>query len=274
MRLVFDIGATTMRLGVSANGRTLQRVLLRSTPKGYTAALKEFHEMAAELTDSHAVIGAAGGVAALLDVPKGKILHAPNLPAWNNKSIAQDLSRMLKKRVVLENDCALAGVGESVKGAGKGRNIVAYIGVGTGIGGARIVDGEIDAKTVGFEPGRHLIALDGAQAGHSSIPWEHLASGSAILHMTGKPAKDVQSPAVWRSVAEHLGLGLLNVTAFWSPECIVLGGSLMKRVPIGVVRTTMKRARAIFPVQPTVSLGKLGDTAGLVGALHMLHRDG
>src|SRR5690606_1392832 len=115
------------------NGRTLQRTLSRPTPKGYAPALKQVHEMAAELLGPHTVTGAAGGVAALLNVPKGKILHAPNLPLWNNKGIAQDLSRILKRRVMLENDCALAGLGESLNGAGKGYDIVAYIGVGTGI---------------------------------------------------------------------------------------------------------------------------------------------
>jgi glucokinase len=55
------------------------------------------------------------------------------------------------------------GLGEAVFGAGKGREIVVYMTISTGVGGARIVGGKIDASAMGFEPGHQIIDACGGK---------------------------------------------------------------------------------------------------------------
>src|SRR3989344_1426609 len=93
-----------------------------------------------------------------LDAKKETIFHAPNMSKWDNRPLKKELQRALHtKNVFLENDTALVGLGEAVRGSGKGKQIVAYITVSTGINGVRIVNGEIDRSALGFEIGHQIL---------------------------------------------------------------------------------------------------------------------
>jgi len=74
--------------------------------------------------------------------------------------------------VFIENDASIVGLGEAVSGAGMGEEIVVYITVSTGVGGTRIVSGEIDEHAYGFEPGHELINMQDSL--------EDLVSGTAV----------------------------------------------------------------------------------------------
>ena len=94
----------------------------------------------------------------------------------------------------IANDTAVVGLGEAHRGAGIGYNIVTYITVSTGVGGTRIVDGRIDRRIYGFEPGHQTIDID------NSV-WEGSASGQ----LEDLPALDrgVELPI---EVLERLGI--------------------------------------------------------------------
>ena len=88
------------------------------------------------------------------------LVNAPHLPGWIRKPFSERLKAELACPVFLENDSAIVALGEAHHGAGKGDDIMAYLTVSTGMGGARIVHGAIDVNVFGFEPGHQYIDFD------------------------------------------------------------------------------------------------------------------
>ena len=179
--------------------------------------------------------------------------------------------------VFLENDAAMAGVGEAVFGAGKGLEIVAYHTVSTGVGGVKVENGEIDMASVGFEPGHQILDIDRTVLGEDIEPTlENLVSGTAVGNRFGVKAYEIpQSDMVWDELAEYLAQGLRNTILYWSPDAIVLGGAMIVGDPAISVDTIRKyTVEAIHDIEPAplIAEAKLGDEAGLYGAMAILKK--
>ncbi len=185
MYLLFDIGGTKMRLATSKDGRQLAKTLIVSTPKKFSEGIKLFTNTSLRLTEGKKIKAIAGGIAGVFDQERAKLVASPNLADWVKKPLKKQLETKLKAPVFLENDAALAGLGEAIAGAGKGKKIVAYLTISTGIGGAKIVNGEIDKKAIGFEPGHQIV---NASAKFADL--EAQISGGALAKRCKKhPAK-------------------------------------------------------------------------------------
>ena len=173
--------------------------------------------------------------------------------------------------VFLENDAALTGLGEVWYGAAKGKKIAVFITVSTGVGGSRIVNGKIDANFFGFEPGHQILDI-GACSGKICKDSYLLnrISGSAIKKRFNKKPEEISSKKIKDDLSRWLAIGLNNAIVFWSPEIIVLGGSIMNIIPLDKVRGHLRKILKIFPAPPPIKKAALGDLGGLYGALILL----
>lgn len=261
LAVLFDIGGTNTRLAVTRDGRRFGQPVIYPTVNHFARGIRAFEEHARVLSHGQRVTAAAGGIAGLLARDRRTMLRSPHVGGWARKPIVAKLEQAFHAPVMLENDADVVGLGEAHYGAGRGYDIVAYLTVSTGVGGTRIVHGRFDAQALGLEPGHHYLE------GDSDL--EDLIGGKALQRRYGKLPKEITSPAVWRSAAKMLGKALANVTVFWSPDVIVLGGSLFKpgAISIPLTREYLKRYR---PHVPKVVRGTLGDIGGLYGALAML----
>lgn len=267
---VFDIGGTKTRVSISRDGKTIRRLMVYETPKHYAEGLRQLVDALRTVADGWKISRIVGCIAAPLDAKHERTAHPANLPDWYRSPLAADLHRRFQARVRLENDAALAGLGEAVFGAGKESGIVAYIGFGTGIGGARIVQQKIDANVSGFEPGHHIIdwtARSSKQPFAHPGDWESLVSGNSILTTTGKKGEHVTNARIWRQAEERAAIGLINVALFWSPEVIILGGALMKKMSLSRIDEAYRKRMKVFRKPPLLKKAALGDYSGLYGAL-------
>ena len=108
---------------------------------------------------------------------------------------------------MLENDAALVGLGEATDGAGKGSAILAYVTISTGVNGARIVDGQIDRATYGFEIGEQYVD-------DSARTFEELVSGRAIAARFNIPPRELgKDHPVWDELARFTARALHNAIA-------------------------------------------------------------
>ena len=182
------------------------------------------------------------------------------------EGVRAGLIQLFSCPALIENDSALCGLGEAVAGAGRGSDIVAYITVSTGVGGVRIVDGKVDRAHAGFEPGHQIVA--------SGLTLERLVSGRAMSEKYGKHPREITDEVVWEELAGYLALGLHNTIVHWSPEVVVLGGSMMKvpGIALPAVQAYLAKTLKIFPVLPELRLAELGDFGGLHGALELLRQ--
>lgn len=268
MYFLFNIGATNTRAAFSQDGETIETIVLFPTPQNFDEAVRLLAKAAKDGSQGEHIMLGVGGVAGAFDKEKSALLGAPNLPQWVGKPLRDKLAKAIGARFYLENDAALEGLGEAVKGAGKGKDITAYLTIGTGVGGVRIVDGKIDANSMGFEPGHQIISPMGracACGGFGHL--EAYISGTAIEKKFHKKPEEIDDERMWNEIAEHFARGINNTLVFWSPDMVVLGGSLMKKISITNIESHLKNMIKIFPSLPPVKNALLGEKAGLEGAL-------
>lgn len=279
MYFIFDIGGTKMRLAVSKDGEELTSFRIVPTPSNFDEAVKSFTEILKELKGQEKINKTVGGVPGALNKSKDTLLRSPHLPDWVGKPLKTIFSEITESETVLENDAALAGLGESVSGAGKGFEIAAYLTISTGIGGVRVIDGKLDKGMYGFEPGHHLLDIDGSltkgtNAG-SGLPgeFESLASGSGIAKRFGMSADLITDQGVWDHINWILANGIANTILFWSPEVVILGGGVVEsgKVSIDQIKNYLPQLLTIFPELPDIRKSTLQDLGGLYGALACLN---
>ena len=272
MYLLFDIGGTKMRIALSRDGNTCEEPTVVQTPDNFDEGMNTFQRVAKELCGEEKIIAAAGGIAGPFDHEKKCLVNSPHLPGWTGKPIKDRLEEILKVSVFLRNDTAIVGLGEAHNGAGKGYEIVAYITISTGVGGVRIIDGEIARSQFGFEIGHQIIDLDGSACPTCEKPvdLESMISGSATERRLGVKPHEITDNKEWNEIAKWLAYGLNNTIVHWSPNVIVLGGSMVVKSPgirLEDVREHLARILTIFPNPPEIKQAELGDFGGLYGAL-------
>jgi len=263
MYVLFDIGGTTTRIAFSRDGFSfVKEPILFSTKKIFSEEAKKIAHIVKEHADTK-LRGVFGGIPGVLNSNHQKITSSPNLPLWAGENIKVLLQDELETQVFLENDAVLAGLGEATYGAGKKYEIVAYLTVSTGVGGARIVRGAIDDKALAFEPGHQIITNDGSDL-------ESFISGTAVEKKYKKHPSQIFDETIWEDIENHLARGLYNATLFWSPHVWVLGGGMVLKKPGIRTQEVEKKLHILlknFSKKPPIVTAELGDKAGLYGAL-------
>lgn len=261
-----------MRFAKSLDLKKIEDSKIVPTPQDFFEGIKVFTQTSKELAKGQKIKAVAGGIAGPLNKEKTMLVNAPNIAHWANKPLTESIEKALTAPVYLENDAALCGLGESVFGAGKGAKIAVYMTLSTGVGGARFVDGKIDESSLGFEPGHQTINFDGPPCfGDGGIGHlEGYMSGKALQEKYNKRPEEIDDPKVWDEEARLLAFGLNNIIVFWSPNVIILGGSLMNKIDIEKVKEYTKKTVTIFPKIPEIKLAELGDLGGLYGAMAYL----
>jgi len=269
MYIVADIGSTNTRIAGSTSDGQLTDPIIVPTPKSYTDGLAHIVTTAREIAEGEKIESVAIGLPARLNPDRRSIFKVRYLPDWDGKEIANDIESALSTHVLLENDTMQVGLGEAVYGAGKGASIVVYMTVSTGVNAVRIVDGHIEPYTYGYETGFQYI-----QSGESNK--ELVGLGSIIAGSAICKRFDVASPRdlgkdhpVWEELARYTAIGLHNTIVHWSPERVVLGGSMFNEIGISVARVEahLQDIMQAFPTIPQIVHSNLGDIGGLYGGL-------
>ncbi len=266
MYLLFDIGGTKTRLAFSKDGETFEDPEIFATAESFDEGMELIKNAAEKIIKGRKIFAVAGGIAGTLSEDKKETLVLPNIPTWQGKPIVETLRGIFNVPVFLENDSAVVGLGEAVYGAGKGEKIVSYITVSTGVGGARIVNGKIDENRFGFEPGHQIIDFEEAHCSDCNVKGEleDYVSGHSLEKRLKMDPRDVSDEKIWNELAKALAYGINNVIVFWSPDVVVLGGSMMKERGIKVenVKLHLKNILKIFPKHPKIKHSALGDLGG------------
>jgi len=296
-----DIGGTKIAVGVvDDNGKVLARMQAPTDPDRYTDGLKLIASMLRETAEKAGTqlsgigIGSTGPV----DPLRGEFGDVDFLPGWRGKNLVKDLAQIFSLRVALENDGDAAALAEAGWGAGQNRSRLIYVTVGTGIGGGMVFDGKLYRGVDGAHPevGHHVVDPAGPKCscGFRGC-WESLAAGPAMAtwleanvpegypHREGITAKKIcelaqQGDAVALQAVEHeayyLGLGLANLINLFTPDAIVLSGSVMKSAPLFLDRIgeVIRRGCRFVPAEKTqLTLASLGDDTNLIGAARVWH---
>jgi len=296
-----DIGGTKIAVGiVDDSGKVLARMQAPTDPDRYDRGIEAIARMLRETADQAGVeltgigIGSTGPV----DPIRGEFGDVDFLPGWRGKSPVKDLAQIFNVRAALENDGDAAALAEAGWGAGRNRSRLIYITVGTGIGGGMVFDGKLYRGVDGAHPevGHHVIDPSGPECscGFRGC-WESLAAGPAMVawigshapesyqHRDGITAKKIcelaqQGDEVAVRAVEHeayyLGLGLANLINLFTPDAIVLSGSVMNSAPLFLdrIRAVIDTGCRFVPAEKTqLTLASLGEDTNLIGAARVWH---
>ena len=280
--ILVDIGGTKTRVSYTDDTTVFAEPIVLSTPDTPAAGLAALEDAVEQLGVSGSLQAAVIGIRGQLHEDKRLLQYLqPDDPLvqWLGYPIADTLEAAWKCPVRMENDTALAGLGETHFGAGKGFDLVVYHSVSTGVGGARIDHGDIDHASIGFEPGHQILDIDRTVLGDDIAPTlENLISGTAVAERMGVPAYEIpQTDVLWEQLAEYLGQGLRNTILYWSPEVIVLGGAMIvgdPRIDVEMVRRHTVTALDGITETPYITKAALGDHSGLYGAMAYAQRLG
>lgn len=255
--IAIDIGGTKMRVA-AATETGVEEVRRIPTPKQAKDAVPALLSLIREVAGERTIRAIAGGMPGVIF--DGAIIWEPkHLVGWQDLRLADELAAAFSVPVRFMNDVAVVGLGEAREGAGEGSHICAYITVSTGVNGARFVDGVVDPTTYGFEIGCQLV---------NGQPIESLISGLAISQKFGIEPKELESLDERNKLADILAIGLYNAVLYWSPDTIVVGGSMivgMNPIPLARAEEELRKFVVMFPA-PAVKMAALGDEGGIRGA--------
>jgi glucokinase len=218
MYLGVDIGGTkTLAAVLNEHGVITQKTKI-PTNKDYDQFLVELKQTIADFGNHDYRAAGVGMPVTEFDRAEGIGVRYGNLP-WQNVPIQADLEKITGCPVALENDAKLAGLSEAM--LLKQYSKVLYVTISTGIGTALIVNQHIDPN-VGDSGGATMLL----QHHGKLLPWEHFASGKAIVSRFGKRAEDIHDEATWRRIVHDWRSGFLELIAVMDPDIIVIGGSV------------------------------------------------
>jgi glucokinase len=278
-----DLGGTAIKLGRFASDGTCLLALSVPTPQPSTpeAVLAAMVEAIAEIDpDQHAIaigVGTPGPADALGRIAKVAI----NLKGWYDVPLADWLEAKTNRRTILANDANCAGLGEAWLGSGRRFKNLILLTLGTGVGGAVILDGELFVGHQGSAAELGLITLnpDGPicnSGNRGSL--EQYVSVTAIRRRTGTdPAElavlakagDTGALNFWQEYGRDLGIGLTSLIYVLTPEAIIIGGGVSASAEFFLPFVKAEIEQRVLPTSRMglqILAAELGNSAGIVGA--------
>jgi len=277
MYILIDIGGTKTRIALSESLDGEITICEKiSTPVKPQEAVDEIADVI-NANVSQTVDAIVAGIAGSIG-KEGNVCHSPNLPGWQQFDFGNKLAEATGvDDVYILNDTAVGALGEAYEGAGQDHGVSAYFTVGTGVGGSRIVDGSLDMTTFSFEPGHQIVAMSEFLSLGEDLPEEGQIPGHLEYYLSGanmerrhdKTPPEIKDERAWQEFEDRLVAALINVSVMWSPDVIVVGGSMIFRnefISFAYLQKQLEKKLTIYPDVPTVQRAVLQDDAGLIGA--------
>lgn len=287
-----DIGGTKLAVAaIDASGALVTPVLTGPTPaaegpEAIVAALRGMVAEVARAADLPAELPAGVGSAGVL-APGGRVLSATDaIAAWSGFELRTELEAALGRSVRTLNDVHAAALGEQRLGAARGVRSFLMATVGTGLGGALVLDGRLRVGRTGTAGSLGHIAASGrlparctcGQSGHLEAYVSGPALEAAYRDRTGVALslrdlgaardRDAIAAEVIREGAETLGRGLADALNLLDVDCVVIGGGVAELgAPyLDVVARAMHGGALPGPSSVPLIRAQLGTRATLVGA--------
>ncbi len=215
------------------------------------------------------------------DAPAFGHITATPKPGWSGSDVRGAVAAAFDGPVVIDTDVNGAVVAECKWGAGRGLTSVAYLTLGTGIGGGLALDGHPVHGLVHPEMGHVTVPRRQGDDFAGVCPFhgdcfEGMASGAALAARWGRPAEQLTGDlgAAVETEAWYVAAGLRQLVYVAAPQRIIIGGGV-SGLPglIPAIRTQLALQLAGYPgleehlADDFVSPAALGDRAGPLGAL-------
>lgn len=306
-----DIGGTKIAAGVVDDaGGIVDKIVVPSPTRSAQDAEDSIVAVVDDFRSRYDIASVGVGAAGWVDSDQAMVRFSPHL-AWRNEPLRDRLTQRIQLPVIVDNDANAAAWAEYRYGAGRGSRVMVCVTLGTGIGGALIINGQMFRGRYGMagEWGHMTLVPDGywCPCGNRGC-WEQYASGnalvrdakalaqegsprtSAILEQAGADPSRITGPDVTAAavagdqtatelladVGSWLGLGLANLAAALDPDRFVIGGGVCEAGDLLLLpaRAAFERnltGRGFRDVAEIVP-ATMRNEAGLIGAADLARR--
>ena len=300
-----DIGGTKVLGGVVDETGALIKRARRDTPaEGGVALTQAIADVALELMKDSEIESVGVSVAAFISADRKTILATPNIKDWNGVNLDYELTSRIGLPVVIENDANSAAWGEFKFGAGRGKENILMLTVGTGIGGGIVVNSNLLRGSFGIaaEIGHLRIVPNGLLCGCGAYGcFEQYGSGTALLRHAREAIQahpdrasnilnrgdgsiegvkgsaiteaardgDELALSIFETTGDYIGAGIASLAVILDPEAVVIGGGVIDAgdILLNPIRTGMEKYMPFAGKHPhpQIVAAQLGNEAGLVG---------
>lgn len=312
--IALEIGGTKLQAALGTpDGAILHTLRYKVDLEKGVPGILEWCRTAMNALEEHAasqclqVAAAGAGFGGPIDTARGAVFTSHQVSGWNGVNLRDELASGRAYGVTLANDSNAAGWGEYVLGSGKGTRHFVYMNIGSGIGGALILNGRLyDGQGFGAGENGHTYVPDWTASTPGAFDklenlcsgwaierrvrqWQHISAGSplhSLCHgdptaitcaMLGEAAAlgDSRAANELDNVARAVAIALANVLALIQPERIALGGGvsligepLLSRVRAHLDTLAFGPVRGHYDVVPCA----LGEAVVLHGAILLAQR--
>lgn len=225
-----DMGGTNLRVAaITTEGQLLEKITLGvKIAMGRDYVIGEMCDAIHRLTDQYRgtgrFVGAGIGVPGIIDVEAGMMRKSANLPGWTDYPVRDEIERRLSARIFLDNDANVAALGEKWLGAGRDVANMAMLTLGTGIGGAIVLNGKLFYGLSGMagEFGHVTIEPEGYPCGCGNRGCaERYASATGVVRMAREAIETGKAPGLAKAAssdAEFSSRSIYNLAIQGDPD--------------------------------------------------------
>jgi glucokinase len=281
-----DVGGTAIKLGrFTADGTCLQSLTMAAPqPTTPEAVLAVLVDAIAQIDPNNETFAIGVGTPGPSDAAGRIAKIAINLPGWIDVPLADWLEAKTGKPTAIANDANCALLGEAWLGAGRQFQNLILLTLGTGVGGAIILNGKLFIGHQGAAGELGLISLNPngpiCNSGNQGSLEQH-ASATAIRRRTLKEpielgilAQQGEAAALtfWQEYGKDLGIGLTSLIYVLTPQAIVIGGGISGSFEFFLPAVKAEIEKRVQPLSRDglqILPAELGNLAGIVGAARL-----
>ncbi len=299
MKIGIDLGGSHITIGVvNKNGKILEKtekrlkgIVTKEVKKVIEETIIEnFEKFQKEYKIEEMGIAIPG------TVTKNMVVKSVNL-GLKNYNIVEELNKKINIQIKIKNDAKAAALAENKYGCLKNYNRSLFLTLGTGIGGAVIINNKLlnTGELPGLEIGHMVIDKNGIKCNcgrkgcferyasmkafknnlRESLGYSQNVSGKELLSIINNTNKNDENykkiEKVKREYIENLALGIANLVNIFEPEAIGIGGSFVyfSEVLLEDLKREILEKDLLFNKRKEINIktAVLGNEAGLIGAI-------
>jgi len=298
-----DLGATKIAAGlVSPNNQIVKKLYAPAKVADGPAAVVEriaacVAQLQADPPPGQRVAAVAVCCPGPLDHTTGVVQDPPNMIGWVNVPLQKMLEERLKLPAPIEHDAKAAALGEFHFGAGRGSRDMIFIVIGTGVGAAIIINGQIyrGANNAAGEIGHITVNMAGPPcscgsngclelyvagpdlvdrfcelAAGSGVECPPNVGGEYVAQLAGQAQP--QAVHVFEQAGQALGVGIAAMAHMFDIATYIIGGSVAQAGDLLLEPTRQAvryRAFGSIGARVRVLASPLGDDAAILGCAHV-----
>ena len=299
MKVGIDLGGSHIAIGVvNDKGKIIEKFekrILNNEKKNIEKAIEEnVFQHIKDLSKRYKIEKI--GIAAPGTIQDGKIINAYNLGIKGEYKIVSNLSKKIKLPIMIRNDAKCAAIAENKYGCLKQYKRSIFLTLGTGIGGAVIINNELldTGNLPGCEFGHMIIEKDGLLCSCGKFGcWQQYASMKALkdnlrkllgcdektdskqlLNILRNTKKEDKSFTIINNIIEeyieNLAIGVSNLINIFEPEIIGIGGSFVyfKDILLNKLENKLLKDNLLFNSRNDIKIQTaiLENDAGIIGS--------